>query len=88
MEDAFGDAPLSSPLREMVVSDSVVAVVPSDSFMVAVEEAGHVVLVWPQVGLGVLFSPSTIYILFPYSFRILVQNRVYILEYDKNTAPK
>ena len=48
MEDAFGDAPLSSPLQEMVVSDSVVAVVPSDSFMVAVEEAGHVVLVWPQ----------------------------------------
>jgi len=34
-----------------------------------------------------LFSPSTIYILFAYSFRILVQNRVYILEYGKNTAP-
>ena len=33
------------------------------------------------------FSPSTIYILFPYSFRILVPNRVYILEYAKNTAP-
>ena len=33
------------------------------------------------------FSPSTIYIRFPYSFRILVQNRVYILEYGKNTAP-
>ena len=38
-------------------------------------------------GLSTFFSPSTIYILFPYSFRILVQNRVYILEYDKNTAP-
>ena len=33
------------------------------------------------------FSPSTIYIIFPYSFRILVPNRVYILEYAKNTAP-
>ena len=33
------------------------------------------------------FSPSTIYILFPYSFRILVPNRVYILEYVNNTAP-
>ena len=43
-------------------------------------------LVW-SVGLSTFFSPSTIYILFPYSFRILVQNRVYILEYDKNTAP-
>ena len=38
-------------------------------------------------GLHTLFSPSTIYILFAYSFRILVQNRVYILEYGKNTAP-
>ena len=40
-----------------------------------------------QFGLYTFFSPSTIYILFPYSFRILSQNRVYILEYDKNTAP-
>ena len=39
------------------------------------------------VGLYTFFSPSTIYILFPYSFRILVPNRVYILEYAKNTAP-
>ena len=39
------------------------------------------------LGLYTFFSPSTIYIPFPYSFRILVQNRVYILEYDKNTAP-
>ena len=34
-----------------------------------------------------LFSPSIIYILFAYSFRILVQNRVYVLEYGKNMAP-
>ena len=40
-----------------------------------------------RVGLYTLFSPSTIYILFAYSFRILVQNRVYILEYGKNMAP-
>ena len=39
------------------------------------------------VGLYTFFSPSTIYILFPYSFRILVPNRVYILEYANNTAP-
>ena len=32
-----------------------------------------------KVGLYTLFSP--------YSFRILVQNRVYILEYGKNMAP-
>ena len=36
-----------------------------------------------SLGLGTFFSPSTIYILFPYSFRILVQNRVYILEYSR-----
>ena len=39
--------------------------------------------IWPYT----LFSPSTIYILFAYSFRVLVQNRVYILEYGKNMAP-
>ena len=38
----------------------------------------------PKLGLYTFFSPSTIYILFPYSFRILVPNRVYILEYGYN----
>ena len=41
-----------------------------------------------SVGLYTIFSPSTIYILFPYSFRILVPNKQGLSNMpSKNTAP-
>ena len=75
----YPHAPLSRPLPLMCAYDSSSS---STSFCSSATRNSCAV----SYGSSSMASVS-IYILFPYSFRILVQNRVYILEYDKNTAP-